>query len=612
MAMAKPLRHGTTNVNLNDEGIPPIELVRLGRIGRELRLTDQILSYDLDTLSIVDTGVAPAWTTLEGDHISFAMDKMPLLKGNLEVAVWLGTNAHELGHVLFSPRRGSPLMQQVIRESNGGFPGLAQLHNILEDQRQERLILGRFAPWRAYLTAALGHHLVVADDSAWLLLCGRTWLPEATRAQAKARFVVAYNQTIADEVAVIVGEYQRLSDPGFMESNEAWTLLTQLYNLLPSIPPLPKGGGCTVMTGGQPSTDQPSGDMPPTADEADGDESGEGSGEQSSDGEDGQSSSGSEGSKDASDLSGDGSGGKGAGPGDKDSTPPPMTTKDVKRDLAKAASQQLENDREAKAELDGIMDAIRNGRGSGELEGEIPQGRIVDATDRAKALHHEVSDALLDLKDEAEPGWVKRTDSGRLKAARLAKPNFDPDELFDHYEPGQMDASELEMVLLLDVSGSMSHATMALSEAAWAIRQAVDNLEGSCSVITYSSGDRVLAGPKDRPDGRMFQLEAWGGTDPNSSLEESYRLLADSSARNRLVVILTDGQWWEPSGSTNKRTPQQVIAAMNQAGIITAMALYGAGAGEDGHGCRHAANINNPHDLARLFRQVAAARIADW
>ena len=591
------LRHGTTNVSVDDEKLTPAELVRLGRLARELRLTDQILSIDLDTLSIVETGPAPAWTALEGDHISFAMDKMPFPKGAIEVAVWLGTNAHELGHSMYSPRRHSPLMQQLIDADKYTMQGLAQLHNILEDQRQERLILGRFAPWRAFLVAALGHHLVVNDESAWLLLCGRTWLPATIRDQAKARFVVAYNQTIADEVAVIVGNYQRLIDPGFAEYNEAWALLEQLYNLLPRMPHMPQGT-CAVLVGGEPDTDPTlSDDAPSTADEAEDEATGQGSSDQDSE-------------DDTSDEGNDQAEAGGQGAGGKVEPPKEVTSKDVRKALKQAANKQLEEDKDASDELDSILDALRNGRNAGgDTEGDMPDGHYGEATDSARSLAHEVSDALLDLKDASEPGWVKRTDSGRLNIRRLINPNIGPDEWFDRYEPGQLDASELEAFLLLDVSGSMIGSTFALSEATWAIRHAVDDLEGSCTVVTFSSGHRVLSASSDRPDDRMFVLEPWGGTQPKESLEAAYRAMVESQARNRLVVILTDGGWWNGSG---KNSNDKIIAAMRAAGMTTIIALYGDGSGEDAHGCEFAGSIDDPLELARLFKRVAADRIGKW
>jgi hypothetical protein len=607
----QPKRTGTTNVSVEGANLEPAELLRLARLGRELRLTDQILSLDLDTLSIVDKGPAPAWTTLEGDHISFAMDKMPLPKGAIDVAVWLGTNAHELGHVLFSPRRWSPLMQRVIEGDKVYMPGLAQLHNILEDQRQERLILGRFAPWRAYLIAALGHHIVANDDSAWLLLCGRTWLPEEIRQQSKARFVIAYNETVADEVALIVGDYQRLTDPGDIESDDAWELLTRLHNLLPSMPRLP-GTGCQVMEGGEPDTDPQSGEgIPQTADEAD--EEGEsGEGDQEGNGQDGETDSPSKGSgndqgegdESSSDQTGQGTSGG-------NDPPPKVTPKDMRRSLTNAAGKQLESDKEAKDDLDKVFDALRNGSAGGDIDGDFAEGEYIEATDQARMLHHEVGDALLELKDASEPGWVKRTDSGRLKVSRLINPNIDQDEWFDRYDPGQLDASQMEVVVLLDVSGSMLGSTFALSEATWAIRQAVDDLEGSCAVLTYSSGEpRVMARPGDRPDGRMFKLEAWGSTEPKLALDEAHRLLANSQARNRLLVILTDGRWHERYDRPGRN--DQMIDAINSAGVITTIALLGSVAGTDLHHCRYGATIDDPLELARLFRRVATDQIGRW
>src|SRR5215467_7922890 len=139
--MTPTTRTGTTNVNLPSDAFTPYEVLRITRLARELRLTNQILSTDLDTVSVEQNGPAPAWTSLEGDHVSFAALRMPKPRSRTDVAVWLGTNAHELGHVLYSPRRGSVLMQRVIEADRTFMTGLAQLHNIVEDQRQERLIL---------------------------------------------------------------------------------------------------------------------------------------------------------------------------------------------------------------------------------------------------------------------------------------------------------------------------------------------------------------------------------------------------------------------------------------------------------------------------------------
>lgn len=590
------MRAGTTNVSLTlSDGFTPRDILRISRLARELRLTNQILSTDLDTVSVVDTGPAPAWTSLDGDHVSFAAKRMPRLDRRVDVAVWLGTNAHELGHVLFSPRKGSPLMQRIIEGEQLMLKGITQLHNIVEDQREERLMLARFAPWRSYLTAALGFHLKADDMSAWLLMAGRTWLPDKVRAEAQARFVMAWGRATADEVEGLIGDYQRLVDPGDSEADEAWAVLERLHALfeghMPTLPPT-----CTVMEGGEPDTGEAGEGAPAAADEA-GDEGGTGSSGEDGDGDDGMG--------DAEGDDADGGSGEAGGAG----TQPGKGGGDIGKQLRNAAKRQIDTaDDESADDLDAIIDAMRYGRPGDEAEGDEPIGRLDVATDEARRLHREVGDALLDLKDLSEPGWIKRVDSGRLSPKRLAS-GADPDTLFDRYEPGQMDASELDVMLLLDVSGTMAGSTHPLAEATWAIRHAVDDLEGECTVLTWDSGPhRVLAKAGERPDERMFVPSALGGTVPTSALREAYGRLADSQARNRLMVIITDGDW-----GGDVRQAHAVIEAMRDEGIITVCALLGhrVRAGEF-HSCEYGGHIAEPLELARLFRRVAAERIGAW
>jgi hypothetical protein len=598
------LRQGSTLIELPLDELKPNERLRLIRLARELRLTDQILSLDVDTVSVEVGGPAPAWTTLEGDKVSFSYAKMPKPMTAIDVAVWLGTNAHELGHVLFSPRRDSTLMFRVLESERTFLPGIAQMHNIVEDQRQERLILARFSPWRGYLTAALGHHLVADDDSAWLLMAGRTWLPQTVRDEAKARFVARRGQAECDAVTRIVGDYQRLVDPGDTESDEAWELLQELHRMFED-EHLTTPTTCTVMTGGEPDTSDAGSDAPDTADEAQGEggEPGDGDGDDADGDSDADADA--EGEGDAESSSDKPGAGAGSQPADsKKPRDPVKARKDALKDGAK---QQIEADGEAKADLDSILDALDYGRPGEKPEGADREGRYDEASDAAKRLHREVADALLDLKDDSEPGWVKRVDGGRLKPARLLNPNVDADTLFDRYEPGQMDASELEVVLLLDVSGSMGGQQHKLAETTWAIHQSVDDLEGRCTILTFDSGPhRVLAEPDVRPDGRMFVPATGGGTMPDSALAEAFKVTADSAAKNRLMIVLTDGDWYDGRGAG------ALIRAMNEHGVVTVCALLGNSASEKFHDCQYGARIDNLDELARLFQRIASERIASW
>lgn len=618
--MGTSTRRGTTQVNLDLEHATPAQLLRVQRLARELRLTDQILSIDLDTVAVDPAGPAPAWTTLEGDKVSFAYNQMPEPHTRLDVAVWLGTNAHELGHVLYSPRKDSALMVRVIESEQTFMGGIAQFHNIAEDQRQERLILARFAPWRGYLTAALAHHLSPHTDAAWLLFAGRTWLPKEVRAEAKAQMIAAHGHVITDAVTRIIGEYQQLTDPGDAEVDAAWELLVELHDMFSDDMPHMPQARCVVMEGGSPETGQPEDGAPMTADEADAsDGEGDDGGSGGDDDDDDDASDGTGDGTDANDADADADGSsgqdrrqdqpvKGGGDGSSSDATGESQPQDRKSQLRDAAKAQIEQDDDAQSDLDSIIDALDHGRGGGMADGEHAVGNYVEVTETARRLHVDVSDALLDLKDETEPGWQKRTDSGRLNVRRMLNPSTDADSMFDRYDAGMMDAAELDVVLLLDVSGSMGTGVFALGEATWAIHHAVDDLEGTCTVITWDSGPhRVIASAGERPDGRMFVPKSMGGTNPKSALSEAFRLMSGSATHNRLVVILTDGDWdYSAAGS------EQVIRAMNEEGIVTVIGLLGKYAGTDTHECRFGAQIADPIELARLFKRVALERIGSW
>jgi len=634
-------RQGTTKIDVRSPRVTPDELLRLSRIGTELRITDQILSLDLDAVSVVEDGPAPAWTTLDGDHISFSLRHMPLPNSRMNIAVWLGTNAHELGHVLFSPRSDSELMRRVIAAERTFMSGVAQLHNIVEDQRQERLLLARFAPWRGYLTAALAHHIVLDAESAWLLVAGRTWLSSDARSQARAQFVALHDENVTTRVTELIGSYQRLVDPGDAESVEAWEILEELHALFAeNMPKMPQA--CSVMDGGEPDTDPgdeqagpPAADETPTpsasTDGSDADDSDIADGADSADadgGADGASAdaeSQGNGDTDGSAAQGDAaeSGQPSSSDADADAggtgssnAPENFSQGSFRGQLRDDAEAQLA-DTETKQDLDTVSDVLDNGRPGEEIAADDALGRFEDVTDSARRLHHEVSDALLDLKDESEPNWQRRVDSGRTNAARFARlvhspGSVDPSELFDRYAPGIADATNIELVLLLDTSGSMQRHTQRLAESAYAIRSAVDDIEGRCTVATFSAGaHRIYSHADERPDSRMLIPNAHGGTKPSSALAEAFRVLADSAAPIRLMMILTDGEWSDSPES------ERLIAAMNDSGVDTVLAflpMKDATSDEpsklDAHKCSNAENISDVHGLARLFRDVAQQRIA--
>lgn len=201
------------------------------RFARVYQAVDQILNPDVLKVRVVEEVHAPpAWT--DGSTITINAGALPPLhKGTrVDLATWIGVNAHELGHTLFTPRDKTPLMARV-RAVSTAYPGMRKCLNILEDQRQERLMIAQYPPLKVYLLAAALHFFKREDNvhspTVWALVAGRTWLDVDIRKGARAAF-----DGDAGEVARIIGAYQRLGDPGINDADEAFDLAMELHSIL--------------------------------------------------------------------------------------------------------------------------------------------------------------------------------------------------------------------------------------------------------------------------------------------------------------------------------------------------------------------------------------------
>lgn len=629
-------------------------LLGLRRMARELRLTDQILSFDIDSVSVIEKGPAPAWTSPDGSAITINRTRMPPLTKRKNVAVWLGTNAHELFHNLFSPRENSPLILRVIAAAKSTNPSMFRSWNMLEDARIERLGLNRYEAWRGYLIAALAHHIPVTHPSSWLLVAGRTWLSRESRRLSRALFVAEYGESAACDASRLIGAYQSLRDPGHDDADEAYDIVAEFDSLFGSTttrggcggPPIRQGEpeDADPDEGGFPCADDPinwggGGDDESGEGEGEGDDTegeGEGSGSGSDDegeGDEGDGDaegSGDEGEGDEGEGSGDGSGGESDDPlvdtnGDDDadgdgnggegdarndeagggcSAPGDSDGKQGIRGSFDNDIDEALKDAETAADLDRVVDQIAHGS-SGELS-DAPRsvGEWLDVPDSARAVGREVADVLSEIRDDCEAAWVRRTDTGRFNVGRWATdPDWDADNVFDQFDPGAMDASGLDVVLAVDVSGSMMGQMGELAEATWAIRQAVDRVEGTCTVLGFGTELTVVAAAGERPDGRIFIPSLEDSTNPTPALREAHRIIAQSEAANRLVIVLTDGYWWSAG------TAEDAMRAAKQDGATTCVVGLGPTAARfvkpgfcdaDVTAC-----ITRSSELVPIFRELA-------
>ena len=594
------------------------------RFERTMTVVDRVLSRNCVGMQVETVpNPTPGWT--DGATVTlnpWGLPSLVDLRGGLDteaLAVWLGINAHEVGHTKYTPPKHSPLKTKLDHLDTSGYPGLVRLENFVEDQRMERLVGARFRPWRTYLSAAAMRLIVEAAasdaqsnraevaqqlefDKIWPSVAGRTWLPIEVRRAAREAWEQAHGQ--ADEVAALIGAYQLLEDPGYEDASDAVSILTRLHKLLRDlIPPEEMPRGCVHgMTSNDVGSAMTAGDMPEigtadTADldaagtpsdlaalngEADGEGDASGEGEAEADGED-------------SDTDGEDDADEGAGVGKGPGPKLPASISDIVDTIAQAAARELVADQEVRADLESIAVSIKGRRSTAtELESYWDRDsddfarrrkQTIEADQATRHLAREVSDRLRHLVDETLPQWNRRVDSGKLNVKRyMLREVGDPlDDIFDRFQQGMQDEVSLDVRVAVDISGSMSSRYTHLpqeknpdgtfkpqpsvaqraAEATWAIRRAVEHAEGDVTVYGFDYIGYVLVPRGKRTHNELLDVfPAGGGTDPKDVIEEVYRTLPHVEARHKIFVAITDGQW-------HGDTYGQLMDELRHQGIVT-------------------------------------------
>jgi hypothetical protein len=140
-----------------------------------------------------------------------------------------------------------------------------------------------------------------------------------------------------------------------------------------------------------------------------------------------------------------------------------------------------------------------------------------------------------------------------------------------------------------------------LAEAVWAIRTAVDRIEGSCTALGFGDAGSVISYPHERPDGRLFVPRLEGSTEPTEAAREAHRIMSTSDKANKLVLILTDGQWFNAAPATNALKACKVEGALV---VIVGLGRNTEHVKAGFAGADMTARINNPTELVPIFRDV--------
>lgn len=554
---------------------------------------------------------APAWN--DGKTISFNGKTIATPLTDDSVFSLYGLNYHEVAHLLFTPRVGSVLGKWVFEtyEAQEGWykvrklvePQRATVFNILEDCRGEYLLQRKYPSVRPFLTSAVADYILdslggqgvdsrqlLADS--FILLSGRKQLPiELRKASARAS-VEVYGKPITERLYAIVNEYRLLVFP--TDFARAQELIKEVIALLPEMSgqsgnlgtPQTWGDGCGSREGyrnGKPATLTEQRKLIDKSEKPD----------------------------DLLGKDGDGIGIGGENTPDNDN---PITDFNaVSEEVAEAmreAIKAIKNDRDVQRKIRDTIKAIARDNSTRTLLEVARTDRLLEPTKADVATSRAFARELENLRVDSDPAWVRRTPSGKLNVRRAMTADVNAmDTLFDRWTVGN-DNYEIEAVVLLDKSGSMSWAMGAVSRSAWVIKRGIEAIRGRATLLAFNHNGYVIQTAEDKALPTVIKSIAdSGGTDPLEALRETVRLFDQSNKPTKVAFILSDGAWG------NEQACEREVALLQARGVYVVSIYLGGGywgkRAKDadfvksvGHGADCVEVISKPEDLAKVARAV--------
>jgi uncharacterized protein YegL len=197
--------------------------------------------------------------------------------------------------------------------------------------------------------------------------------------------------------------------------------------------------------------------------------------------------------------------------------------------------------------------------------------------DRASFNEIRVPDELLNLargfgielerlRADFDPSWINGERSGKLNSERFLL-GAELDTVFDSWEEGREDVTEIEAVILLDRSGSMTGANADNAyKSMWAIKKALERVDARTTVMTFDSSSDLLYDADEKAGTTIRDAGASGGTNPEHAILVSKKILAESEKPIKILFMITDGSWNTDEG-------EKAIAEMRDAGVLTCQAF---------------------------------------
>lgn len=542
---------------------------------------DTIIVGDFIPVSVDSEGAVPSPAYNDGRSILFNASLLENIDDSTITSLH-GFNYHEVAHILYSPRRGSEL-GKWIRDNSMRRP-----YNILEDSRIERLLIAKYPSTRLYLEACITDYLLKGDPKEWKnyfhLITGRKYIDLEVRQAICDRFINAYSEDMARDIADIVHTYRTLVFPD--DYDKAIELITRF----------------SKYTG---TDDEPEGMIPTNKHDHDTRDVGDkgrpkGKNEQTNL------------QKRANQME--------QGSGDEDMDNRGSETNEA--ELEDKTTETTEADRQLRDKINERHDKIINNPqvkgGTNEIrtaiEANSSQGSTVKMCNyQDKSVSNEYLDiadrfahTLERLRIENDPMWQLEQPQGRLNVARTIHADInDIDRLFDRWHIGN-DNRDIEAVILLDNSGSMSYRMAQALQATWTIKKAIETIDGRVTVYRFNHDGRLLYSANDKANSNTFRyIGSTGSTNPYSVLLESERILQASDRGIKLLFTVSDGGW-----DNSVRNDEIMARIGNIEGAITVSVLLADFSWQEReYGAQYVENMTqNYRHNSHIFHAVADER----
>ena len=577
---------------------------KLQSVGAVYGRTDRILTAEPVEVRVEDDKDMDTTAYNDGKNIVFNAHLIEDVDDKTIISL-NGFNYHEVGHILYTPRGGSEFGRTVKREE------LGKAFNVLEDARIERLLIAKYPSVAPFMEASCLEYLLKGDSaefgSYFPLFTGRKYLDIELRQEIADRFIKDFGTELAIRIATIVHEYRTLVYP--RDFNRGLDLLRAFADIVGrentnevnGKPILPNGNGGHIERDVQ-DKGRMKGDKEQKAqqDKADSNESGDGAGSERLD--------------DPADTNTDNNG---------DSTSFDSKGKDEADDnvLRKDIQERLDN----LSKQDEVQQATREVRkainDNNERRSAIKQGAYsnqqVSAQVSASARAFGV--ALERVRIDNDPAWELEQPMGRLNIGRAMRADInDMDKVFDRWSEGNSN-NDIDAIVLVDTSGSMSWQIQRTMESAWVIKRGIERINGRVSVYKFNHDSRLIYSATDKAQPTEYRyVNSSGGTNPYKALLEARRQLMNSKRGVRMLFIVTDGEW-DMTEENNK-----VIADLTKDGVQTSVVYLGSlkGWGEFDrveydarveryrHGAKHFREVEEPNQMVLVAKDIVKATMS--